>query len=255
MSGHSKWSTIKHKKGVKDAQKGALFTKLAKNITIAAHEGGGDIEMNFALRLAIDKAKQANMPKDNIERAIKKGTGELEGEQLSRVSYEAYGSAGVAMIIDCTTDNTNRTVSEVKRTLEANGGKMADPGSVAWQFEEKGLIVISPQKAQESEKFGKEAEYIDVDPEEVILEVMEMDGVLDLQEVDGSVEIFCEKTSLQQLDNAIKEAKYKIEASELIKVAKDELDTPENVKEKTLRIVEELENLDDVDSVWTNVKM
>ncbi|MBD3280891.1 YebC/PmpR family DNA-binding transcriptional regulator [Candidatus Dojkabacteria bacterium] len=255
MSGHSKWSTIKHKKGAKDAQRGALFTKLAKNITIAANEGGGDPDMNFSLRLAVDKAKQANMPKDNIERAIKKGTGELEGDQLSRISYEAYGTDGAAIMIDCTTDNTNRTVSEVKKILESHGGKMADPGSVAWQFEEKGLLVVRPEVLKEAEKFGKEPEYIEVDTEDLILELMEMEGVLDVSNEDGVIEVLCSRDSLQSLDSSIKDKNYKVESSELVKIAKDSLDMAQASRDKVENMIEALEEHDDVDSVWTNVEL
>ena len=255
MSGHSKWATIKHKKGVKDAKRGALFTKLAKNITMAAAEGGGDINMNFTLRLAVDKAKQANMPKDNIDRAVKKGTGELEGEQLTRISYEAYGAEGIGLIIDCTTDNTNRTVSEIKRILETSGGKIADPGSVAWQFGEKGLIVVSPKVLIESEKFGKEDEYKEADPEEVVLDLMELEGVQDVISENGVIEVVCDREALQALHKAINEKKYKVESSELIKLAKDMIATSDNIKEKVRKMIEELEEHDDVDSVWANVEM
>lgn len=253
MSGHSKWSTIKHKKGAKDAKRGALFTKLAKNIAIAAREGGGDPDMNFSLRLAIEKAKEANMPKDNVERAIKRGTGELGGEEIVRVSYEAYGPSGVAMIIDCTTDNTNRTVPEIKKIIESNGGKLADPGSVAWQFEEKGLVVCGAQRLIESEKFGQEPKYVELDPEEVVLDLMEVDGVEDVIREGDKIEVIGQKTDLQNIYNQISKMNLKIDSSELIKVPNDIIEVLDEVRTKVEGMVENLEDHDDVESVWANI--
>lgn len=256
MSGHSKWSKIKHKKGAKDAQRGKIFTKLAKDITLAAAEGGGDSSMNFSLRLVIDKAKQANMPKDNIDRAIKKGTGEIEGGQLTRVSYEGYGPAGSALIIDCTTDNTNRTSSEVRKLLEAGGGKWAQPNSVAWQFEEKGLIVVLPERKVKVEQFGKDDSYEKLDSEEVILEIMEIEGVEDVKESDeGEIEVFCSRSDLKKVNDAVENLKLRLESSELIKLAKDEVELDKDSGKKVEKLVEMLEEHDDVDSVWTNISM
>src|SRR6185369_1571621 len=136
MSGHSKWSTIKRKKGANDAKRGKIFTRLGREITLAAREGGGSIDANFRLRLAVDRAKQENMPKDNIERAVKRGTGELkDGAEIEEIVYEAYGPSGIAMIVSVMTDNRNRSLSEIKYVLNRHGGNMAEPGSVAWQFE------------------------------------------------------------------------------------------------------------------------
>ncbi|RLB39274.1 MAG: YebC/PmpR family DNA-binding transcriptional regulator, partial [Deltaproteobacteria bacterium] len=149
MSGHSKWSSIKHKKGIADARRGKIFTKLIREITVAAKLGGGDPSGNPRLRAAIAAAKAENMPKENIERAIKKGTGELEGAAYEEASYEGYGPGGVAVLVDCLTDNRNRTVAEVKHLFERHGGSLGEPGCVAWLFEKKGLIVVEKDKVNE----------------------------------------------------------------------------------------------------------
>ncbi len=255
MSGHSKWSKIKHQKGVNDAKKGALFTKLARDITIAATTGGGDIDMNFALRLAVEKAKQANMPKDNIQRAIKKGTGESKANALERISYEAYGAGGVAILIDCTTDNKNRTVSEVKKIVETHGGKFANVGSVAWQFEEKGLIVVEAKKIKKAEKFGKEDTYIEVDKEELLLELMGLEGVEDIVDFDDEIEIFCKRENLKNLEQQIVKLGIKIKSFELIKMPKDPINVSNEIYEKVNKLVEDLEEHSDVNTVWTNMKL
>ncbi len=252
MSGHSKWATIKHKKGLKDAKRGALFTKLARNITVAASEGGGDPDMNFSLRLAIDKAKQANMPKDNIERSIKKGTGEIQGEVLRKVSYEAYSATGIAMIIDCTTDNTNRTISEITNLVESSGGKIADVGSVAWQFEEKGLIVIAPEKLKKTEKFGKEDEYVPVEMDDMTLSLMDIEGIQDIKTEVGYIEVITDKTELKNVSDQISQFGYKIETSELVKIAKDSVPVLVEDRRNLEKVVENMENHDDVDAVWIN---
>jgi YebC/PmpR family DNA-binding regulatory protein len=149
MSGHSKWSSIKHKKGAADAKRGKVFTKLIKEITVAARLGGGDPNGNPRLRTAVDAAKAANMPKDNIERGIKKGTGELEGVSYEEASYEGYGPGGVAVLVECLTDKKNRTVADVKHVFERNGGSLGEPGCVAWMFEKKGLVVVDKASVDE----------------------------------------------------------------------------------------------------------
>jgi YebC/PmpR family DNA-binding regulatory protein len=167
MSGHSKWSTIKHKKAANDAKKGATYTKLGRNITLAARDGGGDLETNFKLRLAVDLAKASNMPTENIERAIKRGTGELkDAAAIQEVTYEAYGPGAVPMLIDVATDNSNRSVTDIRKIITGHGGNMGSVGSVSWQFEEVGLIVIRPAVFKKSEHFGKADEVEERDSEE-----------------------------------------------------------------------------------------
>lgn len=263
MSGHSKWSTIKHKKGLNDAQRGATFTKLAKAITIAASEAGGDPDMNFSLRIAVDKAKSANMPSNNIERAIKKGTGEIEGGEITRLSYEAYGPATSALIIDCSTDNTNRTISEVKNLVESNGGKMAGSGSVSWQFEERGLVILKPAKLQKAEKYGAEDVFITVDKEELMMEIMEVEGVIDIvesrsEDEDGKgfdvLEILTGREDLVLVDKELRAKGIEVLSSELIKVAKNEKALDVDKKKKVEAFIEKIEDHDDVDAVWCDVK-
>ncbi len=263
MSGHSKWSKIKHQKGANDAKRGAAFTKLAKAITIAANEGGGDPDMNFALRLAVDKAKAANMPGNNIDRAIKKGTGEIEGGEITRISYEAFGPQSSALIIDCSTDNTNRTISEVKNLVETAGGKMAGSGSVSWQFEEKGLVVLKPAKLKKAEKYGAEDVYIPVDKENLIMEIMEVEGVEDIvdsssEDEDGNLfdvlEVVTTRESLVNVDKQLHDLGIEVLSAELIKVAKTQKNLDEAGRKRVEEFIEKLEEHDDVDAVWSDVK-
>jgi len=260
MSGHSKWSKIKRSKGVKDQKRGALFTKIAKNISLAAKEGGGDLDMNFSLRLAVDKAKIANMPSNNIERAIKKGTGEGgEGITIERISYEAIGFGGASLIIDCQTDNTNRTVADVKNIVESNGGTFASIGSVSWKFDEKGMIVVLPSKKEKSQKFGKEDTYVSVDIEDAQMEIMEIEGILDIKEGDDRdqddnevkvLELITKKNSFANIIKDLEKLNYKILSTDLAKLPKDILNLSKEDEEKNNKLVEEIEENDDVDSVW-----
>lgn len=174
MSGHSKWASIKHKKGAVDAKRGKIFTKLIKEITVAARMGGGDADGNPRLRTAILAAKAENMPKENIERAIKKGTGELEGTSYEEVNYEAYGPGGVAVLIDCLTDNKNRTVADIKHICDRHGGRLGEPGCVSWMFEKKGVIVFDREDAKEEQllELSLEAGAEDVKEEETQFEVI-----------------------------------------------------------------------------------
>lgn len=263
MSGHSKWAKIKRQKGANDQKRGAIFTKLAKNITLAAKEGGGDIEMNFVLRLAVDKAKEANMPSDNIERAIKRGTGEdTSGAEIQRITYEAYGPSGTSLLIDCQTDNTNRTVAEIRKLLENHGGNMVEIGGVSWKFSEKGFIAVKAAKLQKSEKYGGEDTYQDIELEDAQLELMEIPGITDMKEEEYTdeeqgnfqvLELITDKTDFAKTVEEIKQANYKIISAELIKQAKDTLDKSTIDVEKLEKLIEDLEEHDDVDSVWVDV--
>ncbi|MFQ5492603.1 MAG: YebC/PmpR family DNA-binding transcriptional regulator [Candidatus Dojkabacteria bacterium] len=262
MSGHSKWAKIKRQKGANDAKRGALFTKLGKNITITASEGGGDPDTNFALRLAIDKAKAANMPSNNIERAVKKGTGDGKKLDIQKVTYEALGPGGVGLLIDTQTDNTNRTVSELRKLLETNGAKMVTVNSVAWQFVEQGLITIAPAKLQKSEKFGIKDSYEAVDIEEAQLELLEIEGIKDIlegesEDEDGkaytTLEVFTEKNDFAKVLGAIESLLFKVESAELVKVATEQLEGNSATTRKIEKLVEILEDHDDVDSVWNNL--
>ena len=262
MSGHSKWAKIKRQKGITDQKRGAVFTKISRNITMAAKEGGPDPDSNFSLRLLIDKAKQVNMPLENIDRAIKKASGIDGKNNVVKVSYEAVAHNGIFMVIDCQTDNTNRTVSEVKNALEKNGAKMASIGSVAWQFNELGFIEVKPAKLKKSEKYGVEDSYISVDFDETEMDLMELNGINDIlegesQDDDGNVfrvlDIYTDKNAFSKVVKEIETKQLQVLNYELIKKAKDIVEVPEDYQEKIDNLVDMLEEMDDVDFVWLNI--
>jgi YebC/PmpR family DNA-binding regulatory protein len=239
MSGHNKWSTIKHKKGKADAARGRLFTKLIKEITIAARMGGGSEESNPRLRTAVLAAKAANMPSDNVTRAIKKGTGELEGVSYEDVSYEGYGPEGVAIIVECVTDNKNRCVSEVRHAFTKHNGKMAEPGAVSWMFKETGRIEV-------------EGEGIDGDA--LLMAAMDA-GADDVVDSDGSFEILCATTGIEKMVNALNGAGFKVTESGRVKVPANTVQVEGKGAGTLLRLLEHLESLDDVQNVWSNFEM
>lgn len=235
MSGHSKWASIKHQKAATDKKRSNLFTKLANNISVAAR-AGGDPEMNYSLRLAIEKGKEANMPKDNIERAIKRGTGELGGAAIEDVSYEVYGPQGAAIIVNALTDNKNRTSAEVKAVLNKLGGKMAGSGSVQFLFQKQGILDLSLD--------GRDRDEI----EEKILE----SGALDYVQGDS----FLVYTSAQELKNVaefLQNEGIKINSREIALVPKETVELDEENSKKVLKLLEALDDLDDVTEVNSNV--
>ncbi len=237
MSGHSKWSTIKRKKGAEDARRGKIFTRLAKDITVAAREGGGDENANAKLKLAVAKAKAGNMPKDNIERAIARGTGALEGEDLAEITYEGYGPDGVAFIVDVLTDNRNRTLAELKHTFNKAGGSLASAGSVTWQFERKGYIVVK-------------ADGLDFD--DIFLIAAEA-GAEDVVDEDEVIEVYTPREMFGAVEQALDEAGCEVEESELRWEASNEMDLPEDKAMQNMRLLERLEELDDIQSVSSNL--
>ena len=238
MSGHSKWSTIKHKKGAADAKRGQLFTKLTREITVAAREGAPDPDMNFRLRLAIDNAKSQNMPKDTIERAVLKGSGKgSDGNALEELTYEAYGPGGTGFIIQTLTDNRNRAASSIRSKITRSGGNLAANGSVSWNFEQKGLVTLEVEGA---------------DPEEIALEVMDI-GAEDVEIEEDLISVtfaFNEfaraKTEIESLNNV------RVENAELAMVPNNTVDLEKSQAVQTLRLLDELEELDDVAKVFTN---
>jgi YebC/PmpR family DNA-binding regulatory protein len=239
MSGHSKWSTIKRKKSAEDAKRGKIFTRIAKEITIAAREGGGDEDMNPKLGLAVSKAKAANMPKDNIERAIKKGTGELEGGQLEAFTYEGYGIDGIAFIVEVLTDNKNRALADVKNAFNKNGGSLASNGSVAWQFEQKGYITVSAE---------------DVDFDEIFLIAADA-GADDVVADDDVILVYTPREAYGAVESALRENGYKVEDGELRWFAQNETILPVSKAVQNMRLLERLEELDDVQSVSSNLEI
>lgn len=254
MSGHSKWSKIKRKKGANDAKRGALFTKLIRKITVAARDGGGDLDTNFALRLAVDQAKVENMPAANIDRAIKRGTGEIAGGKLEEVVYEAVFPDNFACMIRCTTDNKNRTVSEVRKAVEGLGGSFAAAGSISWQFDEKGIVTTFLEKEEESTKYGQGTIFTPVDPDEATLEILDIEGIEDISQIDiehshDGLLIVTSKDSFRSAGKALSDKHYRIDTMELGFLPKDAVTISE---EKIAKISDTLEDLDDVDKVWGN---
>jgi YebC/PmpR family DNA-binding regulatory protein len=240
MSGHSKWSTIKRKKGVIDAKKSKVFSKISKIIAIAARDGGGDPEANFKLRLAVDKARSVNMPLDNIERAIKKGTGELEGGSLiENVTYEDYGPGGIAIIIETITDNINRTVSELKNILSDYEGKLGGSGSVSWMFERKGAIRISKFSAEQKEK--------------IELLAIENDA-LDIKEEDSTLVIYVMPEKIAILKEILEKNGIEIESSEVELITKNPVKIEDQrILKRVEKLMEELDEQDDVNEIYSNI--
>jgi YebC/PmpR family DNA-binding regulatory protein len=237
MSGHSKWSTIKRKKAANDAKRGKIFTRLGREITIAARSGG-DPETNFALRLAVDRAKAANMPKDNIERAIKRGTGELkDGQQIEEITYEAYGPNGVALLVEVMTDNRNRSLAEIKHALSKGGGTMAEPGSVGWQFEQKGYITIAADKYDYDDVFLLAAEA----------------GADDVINADDLIEVLTPRESLQAVREALADGGVETEEARLDWVPNTPLQLETDSALKVMNVIEQLEELDDTQTVYSNL--
>lgn len=234
MSGHSKWSTIKHKKAATDAKRGKIFTRLNKELTVAAREGGGDPESNVRLRLAIDKAKAANMPKDNIERAIKRGTGELEGGELEEIVYEGYAPHGVGVLIEVVTDNRNRAIAEVRHVFNKQGGNMAEAGAVSWQFTRKGYINISE----------------DIDQDEIFLVAADA-GADDVTFEDGVAEVYTSIDDLQDVRGALEEAGFQLGEVSVIYDPNNPLELGSSEALQVMKLVEILEDLDDVQNVYT----
>jgi len=237
MSGHSKWSTIKRQKGVNDSKRSAMFTKVAREIAVAARAGGGDPDANYRLRLAIDKARSINMPADNIKRSIEKATGGGEAEQFEEIVYEGYGPGGVAVLVEAATDNRNRTAAEVRSIFTKTGGQLAGSGAVAWQFEVRGLITV--------EREG-------VDPDDVALAAIDA-GAADVDTEADPIEIYTEPTELYAVRKALEDAGIKVEDAESAMIAKQTVSLDADHVRKALRLMDLLEDLDDVQRVTTNV--
>jgi YebC/PmpR family DNA-binding regulatory protein len=236
MSGHSKWATIKRKKASTDAARGKVFTKLIKEITISARDGGGDPVGNPRLRLAIQSAKSSNMPQDNITRAIKKGTGELEGVKYEEITYEAYAPHAIAVMIQCVTDNRNRTVAELRHMISKHNGNLGDSGSVAWMFERKGVVTI--EKGNHTED----------DVMEIILDA----GADDLKTEEEFFEVITSMENLEKVRKALDEKKYKIESASLQYIAKDLVALDEAKGADLMKFLDIIEEYDDVQNLFTN---
>lgn len=236
MSGHSKWASIKHKKAAQDAKRGKLFTKLIREITVAARQGGGNPDANARLRLAIQRAKDANMPQENIERAIKKGTGELEGTNYEEIVYEGYGPGGVAIMVDALSDNRNRTTGEIRNIFSKRGGNMAGQGAVSWIFERKGYIVIEKVAVSEDKLMS------------IVLEA----GAEDLKQEETTFAITTQPQDFEKVKKAIEDNSIRIEAAEITNVPKSTVRLEGEQAKRVLELVNELEEHDDVQNVYAN---
>jgi YebC/PmpR family DNA-binding regulatory protein len=239
MAGHSKWAQIKRKKAVTDQRRAAAWTKLIREVTVAAREGGGDPGGNPRLRLAIDTARAANMPNENIERAIKKGTGELEGVAYEEITYEAYGPAGVAIMIESLTDNANRTVADIRKWLSRNGGNLGTTGSVAWMFDRRGQITV------DAERFD----------EETVMEAALEAGAIDVQSGDGTHTVLTEVTDFTRVQDGLRGAGVEWESAELAMVPQTEVRVEGPDADRLVKLLELLEDLDDVQKVYTNADL
>lgn len=236
MSGHSKWHSIKHKKAAQDAKRGKIFTKIIRELSVAARMGGGDPDANPRLRKAIADAKAVNMPAENIKRAIQKGTGELEGINYEEVSYEGYGPGGVAIYVEALSDNRNRTVSELRHIFSKNGGRIGESGCVAWMFKRKGYIVVEKTEASEDE----------------LLDIALEAGAEDLREDGSNYEIFTSPEDYESVVNALKEHNIELAASNLGFIPQNYVKLEGKQAHQLLRLMEELEDHDDVQHVWAN---
>jgi YebC/PmpR family DNA-binding regulatory protein len=239
MSGHSKWANIKHKKGAADARRGKIFTKLIKEITVAARAGSGDLNSNPRLRAAVLEARAENMPKDNIERAIKKGTGELEGVHYEESTYEGYGPGGVAVLIDSLADNKNRAVSEIRHALTKHGGNMGESGCVAWMFKKKGYMVVEKSSVSE----------------DVLMEVALEAGAEDVRDDGDSFEIITDPDTFEEVKATIGAKGITHVAAEVTMVPQTMTPVEGEIAERLVRLLEALEDLDDVQKVYTNADL
>ncbi len=241
MSGHSKWHSIKHKKAKEDAKKGNIFGKLSKSITIAAREGGsGDPENNFMLANAIEKAKEYNMPWENIERAIKRGTGEIEGEKYETIMYEGYGPGGTAIMVEALTENRNRTAAEIRNIFSKNGGNLGETGCVGWLFERKGVLLVEKNKVSDEESF--------------MLEVIDA-GAEDIEEDNGMYEIKTNPTEFMAVRKKLDELKVEVKSAEITYIPKSTIEVSKKDAEKVLKLINALDDHDDIQNVYSNIEI
>ena len=236
MSGHSKWHSIKHKKGAADAKRGKIFTRLIREITVAARDGGGDPDMNPRLRKAVSDAKAANMPNDNIDRGIKRGTGELEGVSYDEITYEAYGPGGVAVLIETMTDNRNRTVAEIRHLLSKNNGNLGESGSVSWMFDRKGYFVVSKDEKPEDELF------------EIAIEA----GAEDMKDDDENLEIFTGQENFEGVRDALKTAGISTQVAEISMIPQNFIKLEGTDAQQMLKLYDAIDDHDDVQNIYSN---
>jgi YebC/PmpR family DNA-binding regulatory protein len=236
MSGHSKWSQIKRQKGANDAKRGAVFTKIAREITIAAREGGGDPDANYRLRLVMEKARSVNMPADNIKRAIERASGSNAADQFEEIVYEGYGPGGVAILVEAATDNRNRTAADVRSVFTKNGGQLAGTGAVAWQFEPRGVVEVARDG---------------IDPDEIALTAIDA-GADDVDTESDPIAVLTEPGNLESLRTTLEGTGIKVESAEVTMQPKSQIEVDEHVARQNLRLIEALEDHDDVQRVTAN---
>lgn len=238
MSGHNKWSSIKHKKGATDAKRGKIFTRIVKEIILAAKSGGGDAEMNPRLRTAINTAKEANMPKDNIDRAIKRGTGEIEGAAYEEITYEGYGHNGVGIVVDVMTDNRNRSVAEIRHAFSKFGGNMAELGAVSWNFEQKGFLNVPA---------------VGLDEDDFMMQALEA-GAEDVELNEDYFDIITSPNDFHTVIANLEKAGFPVQNAELTRIPKNTINA-DDVAAKLMRLIDFLEDLDDVQKVYANYEI
>ena len=239
MAGHSKWANIKHRKAASDAKRGKIFTRIAKELTIAARDGGGDPDANPRLRLVIQQARAANMPKDNIDRAIKRGTGELEGQTLEEFMLEGYGPGGIGILIECVTDNRNRTVADVRHILSRNGGSMADAGSVAWNFSRKSVIAIDKGETNE---------------DDVLMAVIDA-GAEDVKVEEETFDVYAEPENFDAVREALETAEYTIKEAKLAFLPTQSVELTDGDVASALKLLDALDDADDVQNIFSNAEI
>ncbi len=239
MSGHNKWSTIKHKKGRLDAARGKLFTKLIRELVVSAREGGGDADGNPRLRAAVLAARGANMPKDTIERAIKRGSGDLDGEQYESVTYEGYGPGGVAFFVEALTTNRNRAVAEVRHAFAKHGGNLGTDGSVAWMFEQKGYLEVPSEGVTFEQVFEAAVEA----------------GAEDVETGDDLYSIYCEFTDMHEVANALQAAGFEVSSLKSVRLPTNTIEVEGDLADSTLRLMDFIDDLDDVQNVYNNAEI
>jgi YebC/PmpR family DNA-binding regulatory protein len=240
MAGHSKWANIKHKKAAQDKKKGKIFSKIAKEIMVSAKEGGGNPEDNSRLRNALASAKTVNMPKDNIDRAIKKGTGELAGVNFEEIAYEGYGPGGMAVLVECLTDNRNRTASEVRMVFDRNNGNLAGTGAVAWMFNRRSHFVVAGEKANEDD----------------LMEIVLDEGAEDIEADGGIAEIWGPPETFSNISKALEKSNIETEEASLVQQPENTVDiNDEAIATQALRLIDTLEDLDDVQAVYSNIEI
>ncbi len=257
MSGHSKWSKIRHAKGAADAKKGKIFSKLSEQITIAVKEGSGDVSNNPSLRLLVDRAKSEGLPSSNIERAINRGLGVgKDGVVFEECVYEGIGPAGVSFVLDVTTDNKNRVVSDLRRLFSDFGGNLAEGGSLSWNFEQKGRIEVRCGKMEAGEKYGEGEKFVPIDREEVMISIMDIEGVIDIQESGEEILfLYTLPKDLYSVKKNIEPLGYVIESYKLIREPKVHKEIDDLEKEKVLSFIEKLEEYSDIQGIWVDIKL